>query len=63
MQENVAVEGGALAGRVAGTADATPLVWHIAVSPDQFLQLDDVVVTTRDLPEVLRSRPAASSPR
>ncbi|MET9225840.1 ATP-binding protein [Lentzea sp. NPDC003310] len=34
-------------GRVAGTADATPLTFHVAIAPDSYLQLDDVVVTTR----------------
>lgn len=34
-----------------GTEDATPLVWHVAVGEDQFLQLDDVVTTTRRLPD------------
>jgi hypothetical protein len=37
-------------GRVLGTADATPLQFWTAVSPDSYLQLDDVVVTTRSLP-------------
>ena len=37
-------------GRVLGTADATPLQFWTAVSPDSYLQLDDVVVTTRALP-------------
>lgn len=37
-------------GRVLGTADATPLQFWTAVSPDSYLQLDDVVVTARTLP-------------
>ena len=37
-------------GRVAGTADATPLVFRVAVRPDAYLQLDDVVVTSREVP-------------
>ena len=36
-------------GRVTGTEDATPLQFWTAVSPDSYLQLDDVVVTTRAL--------------
>ena len=36
-------------GRVLGTADATPLQFWTAVSPGQWLQLDDVVVTHRQL--------------
>src|SRR3954454_25279452 len=38
-------------GRVLGTADATPLQFWTAVTPGSYLQLDDVVVTTRDLPD------------
>ncbi|TDB75625.1 ATP-binding protein [Micromonospora sp. KC723] len=37
-------------GRVLGTADATPLTFWTAVSPDSYLQLDDVVVTRREVP-------------
>src|SRR5712672_2513374 len=37
-------------GRVLGTADATPLQFWVAVAPGEYLQLDDVVVTQRDLP-------------
>jgi hypothetical protein len=39
-------------GRVAGTEDSTPLQFSIAVEDGSFLQLDDVVVTARDLPGV-----------
>jgi uncharacterized protein len=38
-------------GRVLGTADATPLTFWVAVAPGAYLQLDDVVVTDRELPE------------
>jgi DNA helicase HerA-like ATPase len=38
-------------GRVLGTADATPLQFWVAVAPDAYLQLDDVVVTKRALPD------------
>ena len=38
-------------GRVLGTADATPLQFWTAVAPGSYLQLDDVVVTLRDLPD------------
>jgi DNA helicase HerA-like ATPase len=38
-------------GRVMGTADATPLQFWTAVTPGSYLQLDDVVVTRRDLPD------------
>jgi len=41
---------GAPIGRVLGTEDATPLQFWVAVAPDAYLQLDDVVVTTRELP-------------
>lgn len=37
-------------GLVAGTEDATPLVFRVAVAPDAYLQLDDVVVTQREVP-------------
>ena len=37
-------------GRVAGTEDSTPLKFHVAIGPDAFLQLDDVVTTVRDVP-------------
>jgi DNA helicase HerA-like ATPase len=38
-------------GRVLGTADATPLQFWVAVAPGQYLQLDDVVSTERELPD------------
>lgn len=38
-------------GRVSGTADSTPLKFEVAVSPEQFLQLDDVVMTSRAMPD------------
>ena len=37
-------------GLVAGTEDATPLVFRVAVRPEAYLQLDDVVVTSREVP-------------
>src|SRR3954469_16794214 len=37
-------------GQVVGTEDATPLVFHVAIYPDAYLQLDDVVATSRDVP-------------
>ncbi|EXG81002.1 ATP-binding protein [Cryptosporangium arvum] len=37
-------------GRVLGTEDATPLQFHVALREDAYLQLDDVVVTVRDVP-------------
>ncbi len=37
-------------GRVMGTADATPLQFWTAVAEGSYLQLDDVVVTRRELP-------------
>lgn len=37
-------------GQVIGTEASTPLVFHVAVYPDAYLQLDDVVTTTRDVP-------------
>jgi DNA helicase HerA-like ATPase len=37
-------------GRVIGTDDATPLEFWVALAPDQYLQLDDVVVCEREVP-------------
>jgi len=37
-------------GRVAGTVDSTPLKFHVALNEDSYLQLDDVVVTWRNVP-------------
>ena len=37
-------------GRVAGTEDSTPLQFAVALEPGSFLQLDDVVVTSREIP-------------
>src|ERR1700753_3739460 len=37
-------------GRVQGLLDSTPLLWHVAVQDGAYLQLDDVVVTVRDVP-------------
>ncbi len=37
-------------GRVAGTEDSTPLQFAVALDEDSYLQLDDVVVTTRHIP-------------
>src|SRR5213083_2748199 len=45
------VVAGAAVGRVLGTADATPLSFWVAVEPGAYLQLDDVVVTQRELPD------------
>ena len=39
-------------GRIAGTEDATPLEFRVAVRPEAYLQLDDVVVTPREVPGV-----------
>ncbi len=44
-----AADQGEPVGRVLGNFDATPLQFWVAVSPGAYLQLDDVVVTTRDL--------------
>jgi DNA helicase HerA-like ATPase len=40
-----------LVGRVLGTDDATPLSFWVAVAPEQYLQLDDVVVCERFVPD------------
>jgi uncharacterized protein len=39
-------------GRVVGTEDSTPLQFAVAVGKDAYLQLDDVVVTVRQVPGV-----------
>ena len=46
---------GRAVGRVLGTLDATPLQFWVAVRPGAYLQLDDVVVTTRELPDERRA--------
>ena len=33
-----------------GSEDSTPLLFNVAVAPEQYLQLDDVVVTHRIVP-------------
>ncbi|ORV79899.1 ATPase [Mycobacterium gastri] len=33
-----------------GTEDATPLTFHVAIYPEAYLQLDDVVATLREVP-------------
>jgi DNA helicase HerA-like ATPase len=38
-------------GLVVGTVAASPLQFSVGIAPDQFLQLDDVVVTERPLPD------------
>jgi hypothetical protein len=39
-------------GRVAGTEDSTPLQFAVALDDASYLQLDDVVVTLRQIPGV-----------
>ncbi|HWN31609.1 MAG TPA: ATP-binding protein [Pseudonocardia sp.] len=39
-------------GLVAGTEDSTPLLFSVALAPEAYLQLDDVVVTVRPVPGV-----------
>ena len=39
-------------GRVLGTQDATPLTYWVGLAPGQYLQLDDVVVTDRPMPDL-----------
>jgi len=43
---------GATVGRVLGTEDSTPLLFHVALDADAYLQLDDVVATVRHVPGV-----------
>lgn len=42
--------GNEMVGRVIGTEDSTPLEFWVAVAPDEYLQLDDVVALERKLP-------------
>jgi DNA helicase HerA-like ATPase len=44
------VSDAAAVGLVVGTVPATPLRFSVGLAPGQYLQLDDVVVTTRELP-------------
>lgn len=37
-------------GRVQGLQDSTPMLWQVAIEEGSYLQLDDVVVTARDVP-------------
>jgi DNA helicase HerA-like ATPase len=39
-------------GRVLGSEDATPMIFRVGVAPGAWLQLDDVVVTDREVPGV-----------
>jgi DNA helicase HerA-like ATPase len=39
-------------GRISGIQDSTPLLFGVALEPDSYLQLDDVVVTVRAVPGV-----------
>jgi len=43
---------GQTVGRVTGTEDATPLQFSVALAPKQYLQLDDVVTTAREVPGI-----------
>ena len=53
-----AVDGEHVVGRVLGTEDSTPLAFWVAVAPETFVQLDDVVVAERVLPDGQRVRVA-----
>jgi DNA helicase HerA-like ATPase len=46
--------GGDAVGLVVGTVPATPLKFSVGLAPAQYLQLDDVVVTSRELPDAGR---------
>lgn len=49
-QDGVADHAARAIGQVIGTEDATPLVFHVAIYPEAYLQLDDVVATAREVP-------------
>ena len=44
------LDGDAALGLVVGTVPATPLGFSVGLAPGQYAQLDDVVVTRRELP-------------
>ncbi len=48
----MAEEAAPAVGRVVGTEDSTPLQFSVALAPEQYLQLDDVVVTVRQVPGI-----------
>jgi uncharacterized protein len=51
MSEADAVNAGTQqVGMVLGTESATPLEWWVAIEPEQFLQLDDVVLVRTEVP-------------
>jgi DNA helicase HerA-like ATPase len=50
-EEPIGGAAGIPVGRVLGSVDATPLAFSVGLAPGQALQLDDVVVTERLLPE------------
>jgi len=52
LSDAVAIDPHGQVGLVAGTEDSTPLEWAVALDEASYLQLDDVVVTVRNLPAV-----------
>ena len=52
MTDGAAASSDGLVGRVIGTEDATPLQFAVALGEGSYLQLDDVVVTVRQVPGV-----------
>ncbi|HUN37400.1 MAG TPA: ATP-binding protein [Trebonia sp.] len=52
LGDAVAIDPHGQVGLVAGTEDSTPLEWAVALDEASYLQLDDVVVTVRNLPTV-----------
>jgi len=56
LSEQPVPTGDAPVGLVVGTVAASPLEFSVGIAPDQFLQLDDVVVTHRTLPNGNRVR-------
>lgn len=51
-QQPVEETGAPPVGMVTGTVDSTPLKFHVAIAEDAYLQLDDVVTTSREVPGV-----------
>lgn len=50
MSENDIEQESRQVGMVLGTESATPLEWWVAIEPEQFLQLDDVVLVRTSVP-------------
>src|SRR5437879_2186583 len=50
MSEDAVSQESQQVGMVLGTESSTPLEWWVAIEPEQFLQLDDVVLVRTSVP-------------